>query len=193
MEKNKKTLEAKLEALLFVHGEPITLKRLATLAKADENKIKDALETIRKDLENEKRGLALIIHDGRAELTTSPDLSSAVSQLIKDELDNKLTPASLETLSIIAYLGPCGRALIEHVRGVNSSFILRSLMIRGLIERKPDPKRANGFLYQPTFEFLNHMGLASQSQMPEFEKYRELVKSYFEEGEQAQESSQQIV
>ncbi len=186
METAKKTLEARIEAILFVHGEPITIKRLTTLLKTDEDKIKNTLESIRKGLADEKRGLDLVIHDGRAELTTSPDLSSLVSGLVKEEMDNKLTPASLETLAIIAYLGPCGRALIEHVRGVNSSFILRSLMVRGLIERKPDPKRSNAYLYQPTFEFLNHMGLSSQDKMPEFEKYRELVQSYFTENGQTE-------
>lgn len=189
MEKVKKTLQARIEAVLFVHGEPIALKRLATLLKVDEGKIKDAVESIGQGLANEGRGLALAVHDERVELTTSPDLSPLVSQLIKEELDNKLTPASIETLAIIAYLGPCGRAIIEHVRGVNSLFILRSLMVRGLIERKPDPKRSNGYLYQPTFEFLNHMGLGSQNDMPEFEKYRELVKSYFEENGQTENNS----
>jgi len=182
MEKIKKTLEAKIEAILFVHGEPVTFKRLAILLKTDEDKIRNALESIA----DERRGLDLVIYEGRAELTTSPDLSPLVSQLIKEEMDNKLTPASLETLAIIAYLGPCSRALVEHVRGVNSSFILRSLMVRGLIERKPDPKRSNGYLYQPTFEFLNHMGLDSQDKMPEFEKYRELVQSYFVENGQTE-------
>jgi segregation and condensation protein B len=186
MKKAKKTLEARVEAILFVHGEPITLKRLAALVKVDEDKVKNALESIKQGLTDEGRGLALVIHDGRAELTTSPDLSPLVGQLIKEEVDSRLTPASLETLAIIAYLGPCGRALIEHVRGVNSSFILRGLMVRGLIERKPDPKKSNGYLYQPTFEFLNHMGLNSQDDMPEFGKYRELVKSYFEENGQTE-------
>lgn len=186
MEKPKKTLGAKVEAILFMHGEPVTMKRLASLLKTDGDKIKTALEALRHELSNEGRGLDLVIHDERVQLVTSPDLSSLISQLIKEEVDNKLTPASLETLAIIAYLGPCSRALIEHVRGVNSSFILRSLMVRGLIERKPDPKRSSSFLYQPTFEFLNHMGIVTQDKMPEFEKYRELVRSYFEEGEKSE-------
>ena len=94
-------------------------------------------------------------------------------------MDTPLTPASLETLAIIAYLGPCNRALIEYVRGVNSTFILRSLMIRGLVERKPDPKRMNTFLYQVSFDFLRHMGLTRQGDLPDYEKYRKLKDESF--------------
>lgn len=185
MERPKKSLEAKIEAILFVHGEPATFKRLSTLLKMDESRVRAGLESLKHKLADESRGLDLIIHDGRAELTTSPDLSSLISQMIREEMDSKLTPASLETLAIIAYLGPCGRALIEHVRGVNSSFILRSLTVKGLIERRADPKRPNTYLYQPTFEFLSHMGLGSQEQMPDFQQYRTLVQSYFAENDRA--------
>ena len=115
-EKARESLEAKIEALLFVHGEPITLKRLATLSKTSEEKIKDSLVSLRQTLAETKRGLAITLHDGRAELVTSADQSPLVSQLVKEELDNRLTPASLETLSVVAYLGPCSRALIEYVR-----------------------------------------------------------------------------
>ncbi|MFH1694361.1 MAG: SMC-Scp complex subunit ScpB [Patescibacteria group bacterium] len=185
MDKEEKTLEAKIEALLFIHGEPMSIKKLADTIKVDEKKIENALKNFGENLNSAERGLCLILHDEKAQLSTSPDLSSLLEKLTKEELDTKLTPASLETLSIIAYLGPCTRALIEHIRGVNSSFILRSLMVRGLVERKSDPKRLNAYVYQPTFDFLNHVGISSQNDLPKYEEYKSVVESFFQENGQA--------
>ncbi|PIR97821.1 MAG: SMC-Scp complex subunit ScpB [Candidatus Colwellbacteria bacterium CG10_big_fil_rev_8_21_14_0_10_42_22] len=182
---DKKTLKAQLEALLFLHGEPMSISQIAKILKTDQAKLKKALGEMKDALKNEDRGLSIVLHDEKVQLTTSPELSSLLEHLTKEELDTKLTPANLETLSIIAYLGPCSRALIEHIRGVNSSFILRSLTIRGLIERSPDPERSNAYIYQPTFEFLNHMGISTQDDLPKYEKYRDIVKSFFEENGQA--------
>lgn len=182
---DKKNLTAKVEALLFIHGEPVSIKKLASILKVKEESVKKALQEIEELLESGSRGLSLVTKDKKAQLTTSPELSAVIEKLTKDEFDTKLTPASLETLSIIAYLGPCRRSLIEHIRGVNSSFILRSLMVRGLVERNQDPEKTNSCVYQATFDFLNHMGVKSVEDLPEYEKYRELVKSFFEENGQA--------
>lgn len=168
-------LEAQIEALLFLYGEPVEIKKLASSLKTGEGNIVYALEQLREKLRAENRGLALILHDGRAQLTTKPELGNILAKAVEDDLDTGLTPASLETLAIVAYLGPVRRSLIEHIRGVNSSFILRSLMIRGLVERKPDPKRPSAYVYQVTFDFLRHIGLDSAAELPEFEKYKEFA------------------
>jgi len=123
-------LEAKLEALLFVYGEAFKIKTLAEKLDAPETAIKEAINQLKKDLDAENRGLSLIILDDRIELVTKPSLSYLIQKVIKDEFDSDLTAASLETLAIIAYLGPCSRAEIDYIRGVNSSFILRNLAIR---------------------------------------------------------------
>ena len=167
------TLEAKLEALLFLYGEPVRVQKLAEVLGVKEGEVSSAIDGLSAKLDDNSRGLHLVRSDERLQLTTKPSLNPLLSTIAQDELDSGLTPASMETLSIVAYLGPCRRSLVEHIRGVNSSFIMRSLLIRGLLERKSDPKRANAFVYQVSFDFLRHMGVGQVSELPEYEKYRD--------------------
>src|SRR3989344_4216833 len=183
MDKNGKNLEAKIEAVLFVHGEPMKLKRLIALTKAGETQVEKALDAIKEKLGGEDRGLDLMRSKDEVQLVTSPELTDIVEQLTKEELDAKLTPAALETLSIIAYLGPCPRALIDYIRGVNSAFMIRSLMVRGLVERRENKEKTGGYAYQITFDFLKHMGVSTPEELPEYEKYTALSKTLMKDEE----------
>ena len=78
----------------------------------------------------------------------------------------------METLAIIAYKGPLTRAHIEYVRGVNSSFTLRNLVMRGLVERMENPKDARSYLYGTSFNFLKHLGVARPEDLPRFEEFK---------------------
>jgi segregation and condensation protein B len=176
-------LKAKIEALLFIYGEPIKVKKLAQLVETDEDALNKTLEEIRLSLEAEDRGLKLMIYDNEVGLTTKPELGTLLQGVIKEEMDSELTPASLEALTIVAYLGPCSRAEIDYVRGVNSAVILRSLTIRGLVTRKPDPQKGNNYLYQITGDMLKHIGLGAPGELPEYEKYHELIKKLRENNE----------
>jgi len=98
-----------------------------------------------------------------------------LENFIKEEFKENLSPASLETLSIIVYLGPLSRAEIDYYRGVNSSFILRSLLIRGLIERYSDPKRANVYLYVSSFDLLKYLGVSKKEDLPDYGKFKEMM------------------
>jgi segregation and condensation protein B len=178
-------LQAKIEALLFIYGEPVKIKTLADKLAVSEEVVKETLNQLQNELTETKRGLALILLDDKAQLTTKPSLSSFIEKVIQEELDTELTPASLETLAIIAYLGPCSRAEIDYLRGVNSSFILRNLAIRGLIERKPDPQKINAFSYRISFNFLKHLGIDSLQKLPDYEKYKNLIKSYLKKDHEA--------
>ncbi len=177
MAERNKNLQARIEAVLFVHGEPVPLKKLASLTKASEKQIGEALGELRESLQSDTRGLDLVVGKDEVQLVTAPELSDLVGKLVKEELDTKLTPAALETLTIIAYLGPCTRALIEYIRGVNCAFMLRNLMVRGLVERKGDTKHTGGYVYQVTFDFLKHMGVASTAELPEYDKYASLAQT----------------
>ncbi|OGM90620.1 hypothetical protein A3A20_00685 [Candidatus Wolfebacteria bacterium RIFCSPLOWO2_01_FULL_45_19] len=99
--------------------------------------------------------------------------------MVEEEFQEDLTAAATETLSVVAYAGPISRAQIEYIRGVNSSFILRSLMMRGLIERNSDPKRQNVYLYTASFELLKKLGLDSAAKLPDYAKYRALIDQFF--------------
>jgi segregation and condensation protein B len=116
--------------------------------------------------------------DRKVQLATKPEFNMILEDFVREELSEDLTPASLEALSIVAYLGPISRAKLEHLRGVNSIVILRSLMIRGLVERISDPEHPSGFLYQPTFDLIKQLGLQSREDLPEFERFQALLKVF---------------
>ncbi len=175
-------LTAKIEALLFIYGEPIKIKKLIELLEVSEDDIDKALTNLALNLKNDDaRGLNLLVGNGDAQLVTKPDLMPVVTGMIKQEMDSELTPAALEALSIIVYLGPCGRAEIDYIRGVNSSFTLQNLTIRGLISKKPDHNRGNAFSYQVTFDFLKHIGVSSPEELPDYQKYKDLNKLFKKE------------
>ncbi len=169
---------ARLEALLFIHGEPLTVKKLGELLELDHDAVVELCLEFEQVLKTENRGLALVKDGEKIQLTTKPELGNIVETFVKSELSEEITPAALETLAIIAYFGPIGRSRIEYQRGVNSIFILRSLLLRGLIERFPDPGRPNAFLYRASFELLKHLGIGNQEELPEYEKFRALLKKF---------------
>jgi segregation and condensation protein B len=179
-------LKAAVEALLFTYGEPTKIKKLAQTLETDEETVNKTLGELRAQLETGERGLKLMVHGDSAALVTTPELGTLLSRVIKEELDAELTPASLETLAVVAYLGPCSRAEIEYIRGVNSSFILRSLSVRGLIEKKAAERSGNPHFYQVTSDFLRHIGLRAPTELPEYEKYHELARKLRENNETEQ-------
>ncbi len=181
MPSNPQTLLSKLEALLFIYGEPMEVRKLAKILGVKEFEVSEGLELLEKELQREERGLALVQDKGKAQLVTKPAFAKLLEDITKQEFSEMLTPAALETLSIIAYAGPISRADIEFIRGVNSSFIMRTLLMRGLVERSVDPKRSNTYIYSTSFELLRHLGLTKNSDLPDYSKYKELVAHMHEE------------
>ena len=169
---------ASFEALLFIHGEPLSYKKIESVLGLKKGEAEVLAAGFKKHLEEAGRGLQLISDKEKVQLATKPEFNKIVEDFVKDELTEDLSPASLEALAIVAYLGPISRAKLEYLRGVNSIVILRSLMIRGLVERLPDPEHPSGFLYRPTFELMKHLGLATKEDMPEYEKFQELLKVF---------------
>lgn len=163
-----------IEALLFVYGEPFTIKRIAKTLKTTEAIVKQSLEQLSQQYLSGNRGLQLLWQDEKTQLTTKPQFASLFEDLIREEFKEDLSPASLETLSLIAYLGPISRAQIDYYRGVNSTFILRSLLMRSLVERFSDPQRQNAYLYQASLDLLKHLGLSKIEELPDYEKYKTL-------------------
>jgi len=158
--------EAKIEAILFFKAEPISVKKLALILKIDESSILEALPYSQTNLTG--RGVTLIEKDGEVMLGTAPEASALIEELTKEELTKDLGRAGLETLSIILYRGPITRSGIDHIRGVNSTFILRNLMVRGLVEKVPNPEDQRSFLYRPTFELLLYLGISRVEELPEY-------------------------
>ena len=175
---------ASLEALLFIHGEPISHKKIESVLGLSEEECAAAIAKLVGTLTADGRGLQLLSDKEKIQLATKPEFNKILEDFVKEELTEDLTPASIEALAIIAYLGPISRAKVEYLRGVNSSVILRSLAIRGLVERVPDPERPSGFLYQPTFDLLKHLGVKQGGDLPEYKKFQELLKVFEAKEEQ---------
>ena len=169
-------LSAQIEAILFYKAEPLSVKRLAQIFNKDETEIKNAIRELKEELKG--RGLALVEWEDEITLGTSKEMSTLIKNLMKEELVKDLGKASMETLSIILYQGPISRAEIDYIRGVNSSFILRNLLIRGLIDRIENPKDQRSFLYKPTLDLLSHLGLSKITDLPDYEIVRKDIESF---------------
>jgi len=178
------SISAKLEALLFWKAEPVTIKKLASLLETDIESVSKGLGELEILLKG--RGLTLVRNDEEVMLGTAKELSPLIERLTKEELSRDLGKAGLETLSIILYQGPISRADVDYIRGVNSQFIVRNLLIRGLIERQDNPVDARSFLYKPTLALLAHLGVNKVADLPEFEQVRREIESF--KGGQVQES-----
>jgi segregation and condensation protein B len=170
------TISQQIEAILFWKAEPIAIKKLATLLNIGVADVRNGLVEL--ELVLKDRGITLIQTDEDVTLGTSKELSSLIERLTKDELSRDLGKAGLETLSIILYQGPITRANIDYIRGVNSQFILRALMIRGLVERIDNPKDARSFLYKPTLQLLAHMGISKISDLPDYDQVRRDIDAF---------------
>ncbi|HVY67479.1 MAG TPA: SMC-Scp complex subunit ScpB [Patescibacteria group bacterium] len=167
-------LKGAAEALLFVAGKPLTAKELAKILDSDEAAVQDALARLQQ--ERREAGVVLLENRGQYQLATASHFSTQVKNFLNAELREKLTDATVEVLAIIAYRQPISKAEIEAIRGVNSQYSLRHLLMRGLIERIANPRDARSFLYQTTTEFLMHLGLQSNSELPEFDRLVESIK-----------------
>jgi segregation and condensation protein B len=163
-------LEAKIEGLLFYKGEDVQIKKLAELLNVSIEEIEESLKKLEQSLSG--RGLVLVRKDDSVVLGITSELSSLIESIRKEEIGKELSKASLETLSIVLYKNGVARSEIDYIRGVNSSFILRNLLVRGLIEKIVDPKDSRRFLYRPTFDTLSFMGVTSVNQLPNYDEVR---------------------
>lgn len=174
-EKIELPIDAQIEGFLFWKAESVTYKEIGSALGVSADDIKKGVFDLKEKLLG--RGISLIETEDRVELRTSPALSSVIEKLTKEELDKDLGKAGLETLSIVLYEGPIARRDIDHIRGVNSQFIVRALLARGLIERNTEGK---GFVYKPTTELLAHLGVSSQKDLPEYASFREEIQKLHE-------------
>ena len=155
-----------IEAILFFKGEPVSIERLASVLKVSKNDIKEAIGNLKISLEG--RGIVLQENDGEYLLGTHPDISNIIEDLKKEELNRELSKASLETLSIILYKNGATHAEVDYIRGVNSSFTLRALSVRGLVNREVDKKDNRRYIYKPSFNLLSFMGVKSVEELPDY-------------------------
>ena len=175
---SEKNLSAEIEAVLFFKNEPVKVLWLEKTLKKSSEEVKNALIELKSALS--ARGIVLVEKDSEVALRSAPEHSETLVELRKEELSRDLGKAGLETLSIILYQSPVTRAEIDYIRGVNSTFIIRNLLVRGLIEKISNPKDARSFLYRPTFSLLSFLGISNINELPEYEEVQKEI-SQFEE------------
>jgi len=162
---NKLPLDAQIEAILFFKGEPITKKKLSELLGTSLEDIESGVNSLGEALRD--RGLVLLRETESIALGTSALASDIIEKVTKEELLRELGKAGLETLSIILYRKEVAKREIDHIRGVNSSFVIRNLLVRGLVERV-EKDGLRGFSYKPTIQLLSFMGLSCIEDLPEY-------------------------
>lgn len=187
-------MQKKIEALLFISIKPLSVKALQELVGAKKKEeVIEAIEALMKKYNTQDSGIALARVDDKVQMTTASSVAPLITEFLKDEMTGELTPASLETLTVIAYRGPITKTELEMIRGVNCTLILKNLLMRGLIEEKKDKDELLS-VYQVTFDFLKYLGLQETSQLP---GYAELHASATIENllnpQQAQDATSHIV
>lgn len=163
-------LSSVVESILFVSGEPVSVEKLVKMTKRSREDVGEAIATLGERCKG--GGLVILEKDGKYQLGSSPENAPIIADLVKDEFSAELSRAAVETLAIVAYKGPLTRAEIDYVRGVNSSFILRSLLLRGLVERVDNPRDARSFLYHISFDLLKYLGITKIEDLPRFAEFK---------------------
>lgn len=169
---NPAKYKSQILSILFVASKPVRLKELADTLDIPEEELKTVVSELVSA--NQESGIILLSHDNKLQLASNPDNSSVVKKFLALELREKLTDTSLETLAIILYRQPISKAEIENIRGVNSQYTLRHLLIRGLIEKIQSSTDRRIQLYKTTLELMQHLGIKDMKDLPDF---AELTKS----------------
>jgi segregation and condensation protein B len=158
---------AQLEALLFVAERPLSRREIAVVAGVSTEDVNARLGDLEVALRG--RGVRLIAAGEEVELATAPEAGALIARYVGAE-GSRLSPAALETLAIVAYRQPVTRAVVERIRGVDSDYVVRSLLHRRLIVeqgRADTPGRP--ILYGTSFTFMERFGLTSLDDLPSLE------------------------
>ena len=166
-EKAESSLKGRIEAILFVAGEAVSIRDLAKALQADEKELKAVLKKIGSEYDYEQRGFMLKRFGDKVQLATRPMYSEDVLRLLQPVQQQSLSQAAMETLAVVAYKQPVTRAEVEQIRGVKCDYSLQSLMMKGLIQeagRKDTIGRP--ILYATTDTFLSHFGIQGLEDLP---------------------------
>lgn len=162
----------KIINLLFLSGDPMSVKSLVNILELPEAEISSEIENIRPELA--KIGLGLIYQNNDIVITTGAEYSDITKQWTEYELRSELTPAQLQALTIVAYMGPINNANVSFIRGVQSSQTLRALSTRGLIT-KSDTN------YNISIESMKYLGINKVEDLPSYTETREKLNNKIQE------------
>ena len=167
-------LDVLIETVLFYKAVPQTKKRLIAYFSVSEEQFVSALEVLKNRLQ--AGAIRLVETETEIQLVTAPELSDFVESLRKQDLVGDIGKAGAETLAIVLYREPISRAEIDRIRGVNSSFILRNLMMRGLVSR--ESMTGNGYQFRITPTLLQHLGITDKRQLPQYSDFMNTIDAF---------------
>lgn len=165
-----------IESILFATAEEYSVASLAKLLNVSDQEIEQGLVTLSASLND--HAVMLVRQGNTVTLATRPEHAQLLETLRKEELQKELSKASAETLAVIVYKPGTTKADIEQVRGVNASYSLRALQIRGLIETKSNGRNVT---YYPTLALLESYGVASVEQLPQYAETKQKIASLLEQ------------
>jgi len=164
-------LQRIVEAILFAAGERMDLARLSAVLEVDEDEIAAAVDALADKLSYERRGIRILKLEKGYQMVSSGEMADYVTKALETRKPPKLSSSQLETLTIVAYYQPATKAMIEQIRGVDSSYSVAALQNKHLIEeagRLNVPGRP--IMYRTTPDFLRTFGISSLEELPEIEK-----------------------
>jgi segregation and condensation protein B len=170
------TTESVIEAILFASDEPLSAERLIVIAELNGGvkQVKKCIEILNQQYQQNGRAFRIEEIAGGYQMMTLPDYNVWLKKLLRERGDNKLTPAALETLAIIAYKQPVIRADIEAIRGVACGELIRSLMYKGLVKIVGKAEiLGRPLLYGTTRKFLEVFGLNDLKDLPKAEELKQ--------------------
>jgi segregation and condensation protein B len=164
-------LRMSLEAVLLVADEPVQEQVLADVTGYPAPAIAAALRALAESYTLERRGFDLREVAGGWRLYTRDECAEVVQRFVGDSQEIRLTQAALETLAVVAYRQPVSRGRVSAVRGVNCDAVMRTLVLRGLVEEAGTDAESGATLFRTTGYFLERLGLAGLSELPELTQF----------------------
>lgn len=164
-------LKRAIEAILFAAGERVEVSRLAMALETDENEVMQAADELADALSFDRRGVRILKLDRGYQMVSSGEMADYITKALETRKPPKLSASQLEALTIIAYYQPATKAMVEQIRGVDSSYSVSALLNKKLIEeagRLNVPGRP--IQYQTTPDFLRTFGISSLEELPPIEK-----------------------
>ena len=167
----QKDLQRAIEAILFAAGERVETARLSMVLEVDEDEIVSAVDALADELSFDRRGIRIIKLENGYQMVSSGEMADYITKALETRKPPKLSASQLEALTIIAYYQPATKAMVEQIRGVDSSYSIGALLNKKLIE---DAGRLNvpgrPIQYRTTPDFLRTFGLSSLEELPEIDK-----------------------
>lgn len=165
------SLRSAVEALLLLQDDGINLTELAQHTRSPETDVAVVLNELQQEYISENRGFEIKEINGRWRYYTSSSCSELIERYVKDGQNARLTQASLETLSVIAYRQPTTRARVAAIRGVNVDGVIRTLIARGLVHESGTETGSGALLLHTTDLFLERLGVQSLDDLPSIEQF----------------------